>query len=166
MITMGRLTKHGYNNLFCLAVGVSISDAIDRLAAYEDTGLTPEEITKAMDDCANTAAENQWVLGLLEELGELLQAKKDGRLVVLPCKFGDTVYRIIHTTTAGPHIAKAVVAALHLGETEKRRFKRNHAYIVLKNDDCFTAHVDVNQIGKTVFLTREEAEAALKGGAG
>lgn len=43
---MERLTEHGYNNRFCLAAGVSISDAIDRLAAYEDTGLTPEEVTE------------------------------------------------------------------------------------------------------------------------
>ena len=41
---------------------------IDRLAAYEDSGLTPEQVQ------------------------ELAQAKADGRLVVLPCKVGDAVY--------------------------------------------------------------------------
>jgi hypothetical protein len=40
----------------------------DRLAAYEDTGLEPEEVA------------------------ELAQAKADGRCVVLPCKVGDAVY--------------------------------------------------------------------------
>lgn len=44
--------------------------AIDRLAAYEDTDLTPEEVA------------------------ELAQAKHDGRLVVLPCKVGTKVYGI------------------------------------------------------------------------
>jgi hypothetical protein len=39
-----------------------ILDCFDRLAAYEDTGLSPEEVA------------------------ELAKAKEDGRLVVLPCK--------------------------------------------------------------------------------
>ena len=43
---------------------------IDRLAAYEDTGLSPEQVQ------------------------ELAQAKADGRLVVLPVKAGDRVYSI------------------------------------------------------------------------
>jgi hypothetical protein len=49
----------------------NISDcgkAIDRLAAYEDTGLTPEEVA------------------------ELAKAKADGRLMVLPCKVGDYLW--------------------------------------------------------------------------
>ncbi len=40
---------------------VALDKVIDRLAAYEDTGLTPEEVM------------------------ELVQAKKDGRLIMLPC---------------------------------------------------------------------------------
>jgi hypothetical protein len=45
-----------------------ILDCFDRLAAYEDTGLDPEEVA------------------------EMARAKADGRCVVLPCKVGDTVY--------------------------------------------------------------------------
>lgn len=37
-------------------------NAIDRLAAYEDTGLEPEEIEKAMSDCADTVANNQFAI--------------------------------------------------------------------------------------------------------
>jgi len=44
--------------------------AIDRLAAYEDSGLSPEQVQ------------------------ELAQAKAEGRLVVLPVKVGDRVYSI------------------------------------------------------------------------
>ena len=45
-----------------------LTEAINRLAAYEDSGLSPEEVQ------------------------ELAKAKADGRLVVLPCKVGDVVY--------------------------------------------------------------------------
>jgi hypothetical protein len=47
-----------------------LTEAINRLAAYEDSGLSPEEVQ------------------------ELAQTKAEGRLVVLPCKVRDTVYEI------------------------------------------------------------------------
>lgn len=55
---------------------------VERLAAYEDTGLTPEEI-----DMDHEAAEQlrQLCQGCdLDRLEELAEADKDGRLVVLP----------------------------------------------------------------------------------
>lgn len=61
---------------------------INRLGSYEDTGLEPEEIEKAMEDCADTVAKNQFAISDINEMGgvdhlrELIQAEKDGRLVV------------------------------------------------------------------------------------
>lgn len=66
-------------------------------------------------------------------LRELAEADEDGRVVVLPCKVGDTVY-ILRRTFDGADV---------VGETE------------LWWDD-------IPQLGKTVFLTREEAENALQ----
>ena len=65
---------------------------VERLAAYEDTGLTPEEIKAPFteDTMINLAAQ---ALGVEpSRLRELAEADKDGRLVMLPCKVGDTVY--------------------------------------------------------------------------
>ena len=80
-------------------------DWVERLAAYEETGLEPEE---------------------------LAQAKKKGRLVVLPCEIGSPVYS---------H-ARKLDGADYVRETE-------------------FWWSDIPQMGKTVFLTREAAEAAL-----
>lgn len=66
-------------------------------------------------------------------LRELAEADKAGRLVVLPCKVGDTVY-ILHRTFDGADV---------VGETG-------------------LWWTDILQLGKTVFLTREEAEKALE----
>ena len=70
--------------------------AIDRLAAYENTGLMPEEIT-----AIKHALMGQEVAKVLEfdgipiqRLQELAQAEKDSRLVVIPCKEGDPVWWI------------------------------------------------------------------------
>ena len=120
----------------------------DRLKAYEDTGLEPEEIEKAMEDCADTVAKNQFAISDINEMGgvdrlrELIQAERDGRLVVLPCKVGDTVYAA----------ETAPVVPLYV----------THVGVWLDGADGGDWE-DLKNIGKTVFLTREEAEAALKG---
>lgn len=124
---------------------------INRLGSYEDTGLEPEEIEKAMEDCADTVAKNQFAISDINEMGgvdrlrELIQAERDGRLVVLPCKVGDTVYAA----------ETAPVVPLYV----------THVGVWLDGADGGDWE-DLKNIGKTVFLTREEAEAALKGGNG
>ena len=63
--------------------GIEICGTVaDRLAAYEDTGLEPEEIEKAMDivKSAVSAFEDFGV----DRLAELAQADREGRCVVLP----------------------------------------------------------------------------------
>lgn len=71
----------------------------DRLAAYEDTGLTPEEIKAPFteDTMINLAAQALCVEP--SRLRELAKADKDGRLEVLPCKVGDMVWVIAHPWT-------------------------------------------------------------------
>lgn len=64
-----------------------IAKAFDRLAAYEDTGLEPEEIEKAMDivKSAVSAFEDFGV----DRLAELAQADREGRCVVLEKRCND-----------------------------------------------------------------------------
>ena len=67
---------------------------VDRLAAYEDTGLEPEDFKRAFNEAAVLKLAGQ-ALGITpDRLRELAQADKEGRCVVLPCKIGDTVYHI------------------------------------------------------------------------
>lgn len=121
-----------------------------RLAAYEDTGLEPEEIKElCTDDVAEVAKMFRKMIesGEIDHLRKLAKAEKDGRLVVLPCKVGDTVYTLSHQTMIDKD--------------------GNEWYICSPKYKCviekqFTLF-DLNHIGKTVFLTREEAEAALDG---
>lgn len=100
-----------------------------------------------------------------DRLLELAVADKAGQIIILPCKVGDTVYRVIRTKDGGGHIAPAVVSGIHMADTVRgHRYQKNTEYIVLRVDGYYCDHVDVKKIGKTVFLTHEEAEAALKGG--
>ena len=81
--------------------------AWSRLAAYEDTGMTPERCA----EFARADAELRYIVmrdaeqESVARLRELTEADKDGRLVVLPCKVGDTVYRIFNPPDRKPVIS-------------------------------------------------------------
>lgn len=106
------------------------ADFVDRLAAYEDSKLSPE-------DAANLHAILRLGDGMtLMRLRELAVADKDGRVVVLPCKVGDTVYRLQYIEQTPRRITVGVVPI---------KF----------------ALIWLEEFGKTVFLTLEEAEKAL-----
>jgi hypothetical protein len=127
---------------------------VERLAAYEETGLTPEESKRMsnilMDvgidyNCSWEYVKN-WLLD--DRLRELDEADKDGRLVVPPCKVGDTLFRVF----AGEILEHKV---------------RNMRYLAIQgrwdiDTTPFCSYVE-SSIGKTIFLTREEAKKALEG---
>ena len=121
---------------------------IERLAAYEDTGLTPEEIKDPFTEDAmiNLAAQ---ALGVEpSRLRELAEVDKDGRVVVLPCKVGDTVWRIVRD--GEPHITRDEVRDMYFADDMTPCIE------LVGGRVTFT-----EKFGKTVFLSREEAEKAL-----
>ena len=89
----------------------------------------------------------------LDEIIELVQAKKDGRVIVPPCKVGDTVYCIIPKCNA-PYNYCSYNGGYGTARCGKEPCK---AYI---KEISFSLS-DIENIGKTVFLTREQAECAL-----
>ena len=153
----GGQTRHAYYpRCFkepCYGSGCKIKDCpfetavCERLAAYEDIGLTPEEIKAPFTEntMINLAAQ---ALGVEpSRLRELAEADKDGRCVVLPCKVGDTVWRIVGRGTNGHRSVQQrkvlAVTIYHTGD------------MIIHTDGA------ENRFGKTAFHTREEAEAAL-----
>lgn len=70
--------------------GCIVPQLYRRLAAYEDSGLTPEEVISAVDmariACALNELKAYKKLGSIAHLIELAQAEDDGRLLVLPCE--------------------------------------------------------------------------------
>ena len=130
-----------------------ISVLQDRIADYEDTRLEPEEI-----DMDHEAAEQLRQLCRncdLDRLEKLAEADKDGRLVVLPCKVGDTVWAILG---GKKYACKCIVEYVNIGG---RGFGTT---IVLCEAEGLREQygVTVAAFGKTVFLTRKEAEKALE----
>lgn len=130
-------------------------DWVNRLAAYEETRLEPEDMKRAFNEDAILKLAGQ-ALGMSpDRLRELAQAKKEGRLVVLPCKVGDTVYRI------GASICKwrEIDHCDEYCDGWQYRDCWDGTKTVLEEKFSLC---DLESIDKTVFLTREAAEAALK----
>ena len=151
---MERLTyfKDGYWRVNFSGVQYQ-ADFVDRLAAYEDTGLTPEEVLPK--DKADEIALKLMRLADLESLcsydriRELAEADKDGRVVVLPCKVGDTVWRIVRD--GEPHITRDEVRDMYFADD------MTPCVELVGGRVTFT-----EKFGKTVFLSRAEAERALQ----
>ena len=128
----------------------------ERLKAYEDTGLEPESVEALkLSMMGKAIAEITEFDGLpIDRLLEMAEADKDGRLVVLPCKVGDTVYEVTSRKTISEYRVKAIRVELFCTSIEWD--------IVAGFVDKSIFGVPVDDIGKTVFLTREEAESALE----
>lgn len=89
----------------------------------------------------------------LDRLKELVEADRDGRCVVLPCKIGDTIYDI----QMGKITEKTIISIPFLLSKSV-----NHLCLHAINIRNAITTIDTENLGKTVFLTREEAESALK----
>ena len=148
--------KHGKPMADCTALYCR-NRLLDRLVKYEDTERTPEEVTalgKLFDYALKESKTLTEQLALLNRIRDLAEADKDGRLEVLPCKPGDTVYEVTSRKTISEYRVKAIRVELFCTFIEWD--------IVAGFVDKSIFGVPVNEIGKTVFLTREEAEAALE----
>ena len=129
---------------FCTAVPAAHCPL---LRQYLDTGMTPEEVLPK--DKADEIALKLMRLSDLESfcsydrLRELAEADKDGRVVVLPCKVGDTVYKVITIQAQKPVLLETQVKTLGQAADVAQLIGKKNKVI-------------------NIFLTREEAEAALE----
>ena len=141
---MERLTyfKDGYWRVNFSGVQYQ-ADFVDRLAAYEDTGLSPEKVSW-MKEVVEAAFDND--TSRIERAHNLHVADKEGRVVVLPCKVGDTVYFAL----LGRIIEKQVFSIVSFSKSTRIYCGGTSEYF--RPED----------IGKIFFLTREEAEKALQ----
>lgn len=146
-------------------------DCAHRCAAYEDTRLEPEEvklIANALREVGETY--NCWFNYVAQcviehsKLQEFVQADKDGRLVVLPVKVGGDVWTNIAISgwylrkKDRPYRAKVV----YIGLNESKEMGGGIFNVAYGGMACYMLQFSFADIGKTVFLTKQEAEEALR----
>ena len=165
---MGRLTYLKNGRPCVLVNGAEVFGPVaERLHAYEETGYEPCGVHELSDRCAKMALErgqrqlevafdalspedrheleHDTYGPLHRKIGTWMKADSEGRLLVLPCKVGGKVFRA--SWPSGDCV------------TEIKINRRGYHF------KCWWGWFHKKDIGKTVFRTREEAEAALKGAA-
>ena len=90
---------------------------------------------------------------ILKRLAYYEDMEEQGRLVVLPFLPNAEVWDYSEFFDGTPYAEEYKLKDSFIGIGVSANGKRTFEY------DCFT--IDPEQIGKTIFLTREEAEAAL-----
>lgn len=131
----------------------------ERLKQYEDTGLTPKEVTalgKLFDYALKESKTLTEQLTLLKHIRELAEADRDGRCVVLPCKVGDTIYAIVQVF-GGDGVYHKITEKKITGIGGNTM---NKVWMV-NRENSLEDRFSPSEFGRTVFLTREEAEKAL-----
>ena len=145
------IAKHGSDEL--------LYEIANRLAEYEDTRLEPEKIVflkNVVDDAFSDKPE------FTEHIRELLRTEKDGRLVVSPCKVGDSYFAVRKFCDEHGELEEPVehwdsdCCGCNLpcnAELEVTEWKfKSIRHIIAERES----------IGVSIFLTREEAEKALE----
>lgn len=127
--------------LYYVSEYLPLIDAAHRLSDYEDTGLEPEKIMTLceMEKRTRMAKMLRWE-----------EAEQEGRLVVLPCKEGDKVYVLLIG-----RVISVEITSVNLDGKGTPLFWAIH-------EPRLMYAFRPEDIGKTVFLTREEAEQALE----
>ena len=124
----------------------------ERLKAYEDTGLSPiacEESAKIEKGLSKGGYSTSRRV-------ELICADQEGRAIILPCKVGDTIYAIVQVF-GGDGVYHKITEKKITGIGGNTM---NKVWMV-NRENSLEDRFSPSEFGRTVFLTREEAEKAL-----
>ena len=160
---MERLTIH--NGMYKRLDPEQAEAIYKKLRAYEDTGLEPDEVLR----------QNEKLLCMdfhqaikTDRLVEIVKAEREGRLVVLPCKVGDTVY-VFYTGRRNCkwpcNMKKGQIYEVTVSGMRLHDWSDDWSALLFFDTKEMTGDYEFSfdEFGKTIFQTRAEAEAALKG---
>ena len=125
---------------------------MERLTDKNDVGsyFYPKCFEKCDGLGASSKCDNCEIMtSVCEKLGKYEDLEEQGRLVKLPCKIGTEVYDI----TWWDNVQKKVVVK------GKAYYRTVHKHKITKLPFTYS---DIDDFGKTVFLTKSEAEQKLK----
>lgn len=140
---------------------LTLEEAIKHAKEVADTNYNDAEKFDSNDsvenymkaNCMKCAEQHEKLAEWLEELKSYKEAEKQSLLVRLPCKVGDTVYRV----NAG---AKQPIIPMTVSEIHFLCYKNERAvrFDAIGKEDMGESCYRLEDIGRIVFLTHEEAE--------
>lgn len=130
-----------------IAHAKEIAEKNYRCAEFESIDSIDDDIKT---NCIKCAEEHMQLAKWLEELKSYKDLEEQGLLVRLPCNVGDDLYCIVNGEVKKLKVHSFGVPDFEITDIE------------FKYVDGFKIVRFVGEVGKTVFLTREEAEKMLK----
>ncbi len=117
---------------------------------YSGSALQAQAAMTLTSEAMRQLSEIVQILGCadIDHLRELVQAEKDGQIVVCPCKKGDVLWSYYNHPSAGIYEITVISVSVIDGVT------------AINTDRCGV--IAERDIGSTVFRTPEEAAAALE----
>lgn len=144
---------------------LTLEEAIDHTKEVADMNYNDAEKFDSNDsvenymkaNCIKCAEEHMQFVKWLEELKSYKDLEEHGLLVRLPCNVGDTVYRV----NAG---AKQPIIPMTVSEIHFLCYKNERAvrFDAIGKEDMGESCYRLEDIGRIVFLTREEAKKKLE----
>ncbi len=127
---------------------------MERLTKRGFLGITYNERRNIMcstycDNCSKGAGDCDTIKDMINRLAELEDLEEQGLLVRLPCKVEDSLYCIVNGEVKKLKVHSFGVQAFGITDIE---FKYVDGFKILRF---------IGELGKTVFLTREEAKKKL-----
>lgn len=130
-----------------------LREAVEKQAEYEQFMERWKQVAEIAGDVKNVGA---------ERAVEMVEADRDGRCVVLPCKPGDAVWVI--SKRGQRCVERWIVHRVYKRDVGGWYFDLKNMMLSQKRPNEFEmCKKAISSFGKTVFLTREAAEDALKG---
>lgn len=150
VVYVGAKNPYSTGQIPCEVEPAGVREMMDCLAAYEDTRLSPEKVSW-MKEVVEAAFDND--TSRIERAHNLHVADKEGRVIVLPCKVGDMLYEVTGRKTISVYKVKAIRVEL---------FEIFVEWNIVDGIVWQSLNgIGSGEIGKTVFLSHEEAKKAL-----
>lgn len=139
---------------------------MSRLTKRIDFGNGKGTVDISNEMCGKLLTHEAVVRALFDKLAHYEDLEEQGLLLKLPCKVGDVVYFVDRRYDREK---RTFVSFVHNGYVKAIKFSSRPTKVTIEYEDiddncgrCKGKDVHASNIGKTVFLTKEEAEAKLK----
>ncbi len=97
-----------------------------------------------------------------ELIADVAEHLLDNGVILPPVKVGDTVYELLFYDGKPDGYYERIVTGYHYTQENHYGNLKDNEYLCVVGKYCnHTRHINTSKIGKTVFLSREDAEAAL-----
>jgi hypothetical protein len=114
-------------------------------------------------DCLHIDSCKQWYTSLPDKYHDGCDNFKNrNHFVELPCKIGQTAYEVVYLRNGTvSHISPLKVVGIHIGDfPDLRGHKRKSYLVVVYPTSEILGRIPLDKVGKTLFMTKKEAEAA------